>query len=281
MTPETPLVSIIVISHNYGRFLAEAIESALAQTYSPFEVLVIDDGSTDDSVDVARRYVDRVRVLTQANLGVERAGNRAVDEAHGEYVVRLDADDVLEPTHVEELWRALRRSPDAAYAYCRPRLFGARSGLMRCLPFSAYVLVKRANFVPATALTAKADFVAVGGYSEDLGEHALEDWDLWLRLLEAGRRGTYVREPLVRWRRHPEGSRNPESAQRIEDAIAFMRNRHRSLGRRMDDWRGRLFYALDLAVAAADLVVGFSRWPRAVQAIERASWRRFQRWHLP
>jgi glycosyltransferase involved in cell wall biosynthesis len=276
-----PLVSIVVISHNYERFLAEALESALAQTYSNCEVIVIDDGSTDDSVEVAQRYADRARLIAQTNAGVERAGNRAAREAKGDYLVRLDADDVLEPTYVEELLRALRRSPDAAYAYCRARVFGAVTKQPYCMPFSAYVLTRRTNYIHTSALVARDDFLRVGGYSEDLGEHAHEDWDLWLKLLAAGRRGTYVRKRLVRWRRHPGGSRNPESGQRMKNAIAFIRARHADLGRRTGDWRGRAFYALDLAIAAVDALVGFSRWPSALQAVERASWQRFRRWHAP
>jgi glycosyltransferase involved in cell wall biosynthesis len=274
-----PPVTVIVLCHNYGRFLAEAIESALAQSYRPLEVLVMDDGSTDDSAQVAARYGDRIRLISQPNMGLERTCNRAVGEARGDYVVFLSADDALEPTYVEELWRALERSPDAAYAYCRPLMFGARAGPMRCLPFSAYFLVKRTNFVNASALTAKADYLAVGGYSEDLGEHALEDWDFWLKMLEHRKRGTYVRTPLLRWRRHEAGSRNPEAGDREARSLAFVRDRHAALAHRIGDRRGRIGYALDLGLAALDLLVGYSRWPRAVQAVERSSWRRYRRWH--
>ena len=183
-----PLVSIVVISHNYERFLAEALESALAQTYSNCEVIVIDDGSTDNSVEVAQRYADRARLIAQTNAGVERAGNRAAREAKGDYLVRLDADDVLEPTYVEELLRALHRSPDAAYAYSRARVFGAGTKQPYCMPFSAYVLTRRTNYIYTSALVARDDFLRVGGYSENLGEHAHEDWDLWLKLLAAASR---------------------------------------------------------------------------------------------
>ncbi len=160
------------------------------------------------------------------------------------------------PTYVDVLLAALRRNPDAAYAYCRPLLFGARTGPMRCLPFSAYFLVRRTNFVNKAALTRKDDFVALGGYSEDLGEHAFEDWDFFLKMLAAGKRGTYVRAPLLRWRRHAEGSRNPEAEEAAARSAAFIRARHRELSDRMNDWRGRLFYALDLVGGAIDLVVG-------------------------
>ncbi len=224
-----PLVSIVIPCHNLGAFAGEAIESALAQTYEPVEVVVIDDGSTDDSADVIARYSGRVRAIRQERTGLERAYNRAVGEASGEYVARLDADDLFAPRYLEELWQALERSPEASYAYCRPLLFGARTGPMRCIPFSAYFLVLRTNFVNASALMRRADFIDAGGYAEDLGEHAFEDWDLWLRLLSAGKRGTYVREPLLQWRRHAGGSRNPEEGARAAAAIAFVRERHRPL----------------------------------------------------
>lgn len=275
-----PLVSIVVLSHNYARFLPEAIESALAQTYPNCEVVVADDGSTDDSVEIASRYAS-VRVLSNPHRGVERTCNDVIPKVAGEYFVLLDADDALEPTYVEELLAALRRNPDAAYAYCRPLMFGARAGPMRCLPFSAYFLIRRTNFVNKAALTRKDDFIAVGGYSEDLGEHAFEDWDFFLRMLAAGKRGTYVRETLLRWRRHDDGSRNPELGERAARSTAFIRERHRELAQRIQDRRGRLYYAVDLATGALDLVVGFSRSQAALRIVEAGSWSRYQRRHAP
>ena len=181
-----PLVSILVISHNYGRFLAEAIESALAQTYEPTEIILVDDGSTDGSLDVARRYESSIRILSHPNVGVEQTCNRAVQEATAGYFVFLSADDVFEPSYVEELYRALRRSPEASYAYCRAQRFGAETGLMKGFLFSPYILVRRGNYVNASALIAKEDYLAAGGFDEDLADYALEDWDFWLRCSSAG-----------------------------------------------------------------------------------------------
>jgi len=275
--PDAALVSIVIPSHNYGSYLGEAIESALGQTYQPCEVIVVDDGSTDDSRDVAAHYADRITLLTQADQGVESAVNRGVDAASGAYVARLDADDVLEPTYVAELLAALRRSPDAAYAYCPARQFGARTGVTRCFPFSAYIMARRTNYVHGSALLARADFLEAGGY-ESLGEHANEDWDFWLRLLESGKRGTFVRAPLLRWRRHPGGSRNPEG-ERLERSLGVLRQRHAALMDAVSGPRATIAYWFDLAIAAADIVFGFSRSHRLVRAIERRSWRRFQRRH--
>jgi GT2 family glycosyltransferase len=274
---DLPLVSIVIPSHDYGQFLGEAIESALGQTHPRCEVIVVDDGSTDDSRAVAARYGDRITLFTQGDEGVESAVNRGVSEASGEYVARLDADDVLEPTYVEEHLAALRRSPDAAYAYCPARQFGARTGVTRCFPFSAYIMARRTNYVHGSALLARSDFLGAGGY-ESLGAHANEDWDFWLRLLESGKRGTFVHAPLLRWRRHGGGSRNPEG-ERLERSIAVLHERHSALMDAVSGPRATIAYWLDLATAVADLVVGFSRSPRVVRYVERRSWRRFQRRH--
>jgi glycosyltransferase involved in cell wall biosynthesis len=276
-----PLVSIVVLCHDYGRFLAEAIESALAQSYPNLEILVVDDGSTDDSLKVAARYEDKVRILSHPNIGLERTCNRGVAEARGEYFAFLSADDIFEPTYVEELFDALERSPDASFAYCRMRRFGAQTGLMRCFPYSAYILALRTNFVNGSALTRRADYLAVGGLSEELAEYALEDWDFWLKLLEKGRRGTYVRAPLLRWRRHEQGSRNPESEERLAGSLEVIRERHRRLRETVSDPYGRAQYAFDLGIAVLDLALGLSRFGGFVRFVERRSWHRFTRRHAP
>jgi glycosyltransferase involved in cell wall biosynthesis len=277
----TPLVTVIVICHNYGHYLAEAIDSALGQSYSPLEVLVIDDGSTDDSVAVAEGYGDRIRLLTQPNAGLERTVNRAVAEATGELFCFLSADDVFERTYVATLVSALQQRTYADFAYARARYFGARTGLTRTVPFSASLLAGRLNYVNGSALTRRRDFLAVGGYSEDLGDVGFDDWDFWLRMIEAGKRGTYVRQPLLRWRRHDGGSRNPETDERVVRSVAAIRARHAPLRRALSDFRGRLSYTVDFVLGVSELAVGYSRFERLLRAAERHSWHRFSRRHLP
>ena len=267
-----PLVSIVVLCHNYARFLPEAIESALAQDYPNLEVLVIDDGSTDDSLAVASRYEGRVKVLTQENQGLARTCNRGAREAAGEHFLFLSADDRLEPTYVSELLAALEREPDASFAYCAARLFGAESRVAPSRPFSAFLLVRGRNYVNGSALTRRADYLAAGGYPEDLGEGAFDDWDFWLTMLDRGHRGTYVPKPLLHWRRHAGGSKDPASRGRTEVETARVRARHPELQRRTAGLAG---YALDRAVGAADRLLRISRSQRLLRACERSSWRRF------
>jgi glycosyltransferase involved in cell wall biosynthesis len=271
-----PLVSIVVLCHNYGRFLAEAIESALAQDYARLELIVIDDGSTeDDSLEVANRYRDRAKVLTHPNQGLARTCNRGASDATGEYFLFLSADDRLETRYVSELMGALRRTPQASFAYCAARLFGAESGVAPARPFSAFSLVRGRNYVNGSALTRRADYLDAGGYPEDLGEGAFDDWDFWLTMVERGHRGTYVPKALLRWRRHEGGSKNPASRGATEVETARIRERHAELQEAASGLGGLAPYAFDRGVGLADRVFRISRITPVLAACERLSWRWF------
>ena len=194
-----PLISIIITNYNYGRFLAEAIESALAQTWQDREILFIDDGSTDDSVDIARRYP--ITVLTQKNSGVCIARNNALSLARGEYVMFLDADDRLVPTAVERMLERLRHAPsDVGYVYGQMEYFGVKTGLFASHPFDPHKLAK-ANFVCATTLLRRQVIVDAGGYDDGFSM-LREDWELYLRLWSRGYRGEFLQEVILEYRKH-------------------------------------------------------------------------------
>jgi glycosyltransferase involved in cell wall biosynthesis len=204
VTVSPPLVSIVILCHNYGRFLGEAIESALAQTHQPVEVIVVDDGSTDHSVEVARRYP--VQLITQPNRGVCVAGNTGFAAATGDYVLRLDADDRLTPGYVEKTLRALESHPWAHFAYTAAEYFGARTGSYPIEPFSPDTLAER-NYVNASALMRRRSLEDVGGYNVNMRAGRYEDWDLWLSFAERGLAGVMVPERLLMYRQHATPSR--------------------------------------------------------------------------
>jgi len=220
-----PLVSIVITSHNYAAFLPEALESVLGQSHSPVEIVVVDDGSSDGSADVARRYP--VQVITQENQGVSAARNRGAAGCTGEFLMFLDADDILEHTYVSSCLHALADAPrDVAYAYTGMRYFGTESRVWPSRPFRRKSLL-RYNFVHASALMRREVFVASGGFDTAwrLGH---EDHELWIRFLEMGYRGVLVPEPLLRYRRHG-SSRNTLTKSQIRRLKWQMRLLHPGL----------------------------------------------------
>lgn len=204
----TNAVTILIPCYNHGAHLSEAIASALGQDVPGLEVVVADDGSTDASRSVAAAFGSSVRLLPLPHRGLVPTLNAAVKTVDTRYLVRLDADDVLPSGYVSALLNGLHDAQDArvAYAYCDAELFGARRGIQRGRGFSPTVLLVH-NFIHCAALV---DWSRVRhiGYLDERMTDGLEDWDYWLRLLENGFRGTYVRGPRLRYRQHDAGSRN-------------------------------------------------------------------------
>jgi hypothetical protein len=128
-----PLVSILINNYNYAAYLGEAIDSALNQTYEPIEVIVVDDGSTDDSHSILSRYADRVRVIKQSNGGQAAAFNRGFAESHGEIICFLDADDMFLPDKVRQVVAAFATDQRLGWCFHTLELFDAVSPQKRTI----------------------------------------------------------------------------------------------------------------------------------------------------
>lgn len=123
-----PLISVYITNYNYGRYLEAAIESVLNQTFRDFEIIVIDDGSTDNSKEIIERYRnnEKVRIIYQQNLGLNKTNNVATNEAKGKYLMRLDADDFLNPAALGIMVAMMEAEPDLGLVY--PDYFYADEG---------------------------------------------------------------------------------------------------------------------------------------------------------
>ncbi len=204
MSDDAPTVSIIITSFNYASFLGEAIASALDQTYRPIEVIVIDDGSSDRSLEIARTYP--VTLLSQTNQGVCAARNNAAQLATGKYLYFLDADDVMLPDAIAHLLPLVDGAPDGiGYAYGQAEYFDRKSHIFTSGPFDPRRL-KRGNYIQVSALFRKSAFDEVGGF--DRGFTLREDWELYVRLYRHGCRGAYLARPHFRYRKHKPPSPN-------------------------------------------------------------------------
>lgn len=199
------LVSVIIPCHNYGRFLPAAVESVRNQTYAPIEIIVVDDGSTDDTAAIAARL--GVQVLSGPRQGVCTAVNRGFLASSGHFIMRLDADDVIAPTYVERMVGALYDQPRAALAYSHGQYFGAAHGPFRLEPFSPESLAEGA-YVTCLAVMRRDAFEQAGLYDPGMASVRCEDWDLWLTLAESGQTGVLVDQTLWSYRRHERPSRN-------------------------------------------------------------------------
>jgi glycosyltransferase involved in cell wall biosynthesis len=223
-------VSLVIATFNHARFLGDALDSAVAQTLRDVEIVVVDDGSTDDTPAVLARYGGRIRVIRQPNRGLAAARNAGLAASRGTYVSFLDADDVLMPTKLAGQAAILDRAPTVGWVYCDVLIETVATGATvpaserfgygaRMLEGWLFPELIRGNFIPAIAPLARRTVLdAAGGFDEHLT--ALEDWDLWLRLsLIAEAR--YNPAVLVRYRVHPGGM--------SEDRARMDRNRFRVL----------------------------------------------------
>jgi glycosyltransferase involved in cell wall biosynthesis len=222
------LVSIVIPAYNPASFLLEAIASASAQTHSYTEIVLVNDGTDKpDSLAVlgqARRLV--TTYIEQPNRGLGAARNTGFRAARGEYIVPLDADDLLDPTYIFECLAALHDS-DAAFAYTDFQVFGTESYQERPGEYNLYRLLDR-NFLTYAALIRTKDWELSGGYDESLKCFGYEDWEFWLRLGGRNRFGRYVPKSLFRYRKHGR-SLYDDARERHRDFVAYIQSLHPEL----------------------------------------------------
>jgi glycosyltransferase involved in cell wall biosynthesis len=202
-----PLVSVVIPVFNQERFLAEAIESVLTQTYPSIETVVVDDGSTDGTAAIARGYGSRIVYLRQDNAGAAAALNRGIQRASGDLVGWLSSDDVYLPTKIERQFELHKRRPEVVATYTDFMLIGANGEVIRRVK-SRYLNDRRkfirelilVNFVNGSSILARRDaLIEAGLFDPQMKYHA--DGNMWLRLLKRGE-FAHVPEVLLKYRIH-------------------------------------------------------------------------------
>ncbi len=274
-------VAVVIPCFNYGRFLAEAVESVVAQTLAPDEIVIVDDGSTDDSRDVAERLIaahagSPIRLLAAAHSGSAGATrNAGIETTSSEYVLCLDADDRLDPDFLGTCAAALDRHPHAAIAYGDILGFDEGGPVQQLREWDTQQQL-HINLVGSASLFRRVAWEQVGGYDPQLGH---SDWDFWIGCIEQGWVGVRAAGAFWHYRVH-DGlySRLIDQDQEIRAAIVL---KHASL---YTEWQRRwasgvlaqepaaLALGSDLGVipdpAAAEQAFGPQRLRRAGEPVE-------------
>lgn len=231
-----PLVTVIVPCLNQAHFLAAGLNSIATQSYSPVETIVVDDGSTDATSEVAAAA--GALVLRQANRGVSAARNHGLHAADGEYVLFLDADDELLPEAIRSGVELLEREPDASMVARRCSLI---DGAGRPLPTSSQPpasndlygewLMRNLAWTPGAVLFRRRALVDIGGFPEDLGPAA--DYAVYLALARTGR-VLFEDRAVVRYRQH-ESNMSRDVPRMLRATLAVLRRERRQLPARYRD----------------------------------------------
>jgi glycosyltransferase involved in cell wall biosynthesis len=185
---ETPLISVIIPAYNAERTIARTLNSVLAQTYSNFELIVIDDGSDDHTLDITKSISDhRLKVFSYPHQGHSTARNHGLSHSIGEYVALIDADDLWTPDKLEAQLHALQSQPEAAVAYSWTNFIDQDDRFLRAGSYinvkgNVYSKLLGTNFIEngSNPLIRRAALTAVGQFDETLVTSP--DWDMWLRL---------------------------------------------------------------------------------------------------
>lgn len=290
------LVSVVIPSYNHGKYIAETIDAALAQTYQPLEVVVVDDGSTDNSAEVLASFGDRIRWFAQKNSGVSRARNWGAGESRGEFIAFCDSDDVWVPQKLEKQI-ARFDDPEVGLVYCGiQRVDGER------VPFSDPVVVGMSGhistrisqlqivgvpLISSTSIVSRRCFDVVGGFDPALAYSA--DWDFWRRA--AGNfKVDFVPEVLVMYRVHRSSwTRNVKAlSDDMQRAFSKMFSDPATpdeVKKRRRQCYGKLYLAISgsyLEAARLGPAIGYglraiAQWPPSAAYVLAAPWRRMKR----
>jgi len=209
-----PLVSVIIPTYNMDRYVLEAVDSALSQTYKPLEIIVVDDGSADTTYSRLTPYIEQgnISYVFQENKGLATTRNTGIREAHGEYIAFLDADDLFLPRKIEQQVAFLETHPHCDISYCDLWHFfdGAPDRLFHheYQFYEGNAILKKLlnkNFInPLSVVLRKQTIEHCGLFNEAYLRS--EDWELWIRFAEKGMKFCFLKEKLAKYRMRRNGS---------------------------------------------------------------------------
>lgn len=212
-----PLFSVIIPAYNAEGFICDALDSVVSQTFTDYEIIVVDDGSSDKTYDRALLWsrqhpAARIKIIQQANKGIGGARNTAISNACGVFVAFLDADDLWLGQKLEVIARYIKTNLSVDLI-CHDIWFQAHKAAKKRMGFGPYttyreLLFKRNSISTSATTVRRQKILNVGGFSEDMRFNSVEDYDLWLRLAREGCRIEYLHKILSVYRDWGQGISN-------------------------------------------------------------------------
>lgn len=180
-------VSIIIPCYNQANYLPEALDSVFAQTYANWECIIINDGSSDNTDIVAQHYLmqdNRFKYIKQSNKGPAAARNAGIEYSCGEFILPLDADDLIEPSYLERALKVFALNPNTKLVYCKADRFGLVNEPWDLEDYNYDHFIWN-NCIFCSSMFKRSDSLKAGGYNANMA-YGLEDWDFYLSLLDKG-----------------------------------------------------------------------------------------------
>lgn len=180
-----PLISVIIPCYNQAVYLPDALESLLRQTYNQWEAIIVNDGSPDNTGEVAAYYIakdKRFKYIEKKNGGLSSARNAGISNSKGKFILPLDADDMIADTYIAEAISIFEKMPQVELVYCRATYFGTKIGNWD-LRYKGYRELLMENAIFCSSVYRREDCLRIGGYDEALLT-GFEDWDFYVRLLD-------------------------------------------------------------------------------------------------
>lgn len=222
-------ISAVIPVYNGARFLPDAVESLAAQNDGNLEVIIVNDGSEDDSSGVARQLAGRypqlnIIVLDKPNGGLASARNAGIEAARGDWILPLDCDDCFEPQFLNRAREIIATEPEVNLVFANMQEFGVKNGQWIPAEYSPATLAERNTF-PYASLYRRELWTAAGGYDPSMPWGA-EDWSFWLACAPFGLKSRRIAEPLFRYRTHPEGSMYTKMLEHWDEVKACIATLH-------------------------------------------------------
>lgn len=199
----TPIISIIVPCYNQAKYMRDALDSVLASTFQDWECVIVNDGSKDETIQIAKEYKQkdaRFLVVDIPNGGLANARNVGIKHSHGKYILPLDSDDKIGDKYLALAVEHLERHPETKLAYCYCHFFGDVVGF-RYLPDYSYQTILWQNVFFPACVYRRSDYNKTNGYNPNM-KHGHEDWDFWLSLLSPYDKVYRIPEVQFYYRKH-------------------------------------------------------------------------------